>query len=51
MSQPPVAANDSAPETPVPDAVEGIVPYIPIVLPVLGAIMMFLLATIAVYMA
>lgn len=34
-----------------PDAVESIVPLIPIVLPLMGAVLMFLLAFIAVYMA
>ena len=38
-------------ETHVPDAVENVVPLMPIVLPVVGGIMMFLLAFIAVYMA
>ena len=33
------------------DPVEGIVPFIPVVLPVAGALLMFLLAFIAVYMA
>jgi len=33
------------------DVVEAIVPYMPIVLPVAGAVLMFLLAFIAVYMA
>lgn len=58
MSQPPVTAVPAAPasaaaphDAPLPDAVERIVPFIPVVIPVLGAIMMFLLATIAVYMA
>ena len=34
-----------------PDAIEAIVPMIPIVLPVVGGVLMFLLAFIAVYMA
>ena len=34
-----------------PDGVEAIVPLIPIVLPVMGGLLMFLLAFIAVYMA
>ena len=34
-----------------PDPVEEVVPYIPVVLPVVGGIMMFLLAMIAVTMA
>ena len=33
------------------DAVEAVVPVIPIVLPVVGAALMFLLAFIAIYMA
>ena len=38
-------------EHPPADAVEAIVPVIPVVLPVVGALMMFLLAFIAVNMA
>ena len=38
-------------EQPEPDAVEAITPYIPIVLPVVGGLLIFLLAFIAVYMA
>ena len=34
-----------------PDAVEAIVPMIPIVLPLVGAVLIFLLAFIAVFMA
>ena len=34
-----------------PDAVEAIVPLMPIVLPVAGAVLMFLLAFIAVFLA
>ena len=33
------------------DAVEAIVPYIPLVLPVAGGVLIFLLAFIAIYMA
>ncbi|MBE7942679.1 MULTISPECIES: hypothetical protein [Ramlibacter] len=33
------------------DAVEAVVPMIPIVLPVVGGVLMFLLAFIAIYMA
>ena len=33
------------------DVVESIVPYMPVVLPVAGAVLMFLLAFIAIYMA
>lgn len=38
-------------ETHAPDAVEAVVPLMPVVLPVVGGIMMLLLAFIAVYMA
>ena len=39
-------------EAPVPqDAVEGIVPLMPIVLPLAGGVLMLLLASIAVYLA
>ena len=38
-------------ETHAPDAVEAIVPLMPIVLPAVGAVLMFLLAFIAIYMA
>lgn len=45
----------SAPNTPAPahevDPVEAIVPLIPFVLPVVGGILIFLLAFIAVFMA
>jgi hypothetical protein len=34
-----------------PDAVEKIVPLMPIVLPIVGGVLMFLLAFIAVFMA
>lgn len=40
-----------APATPSDDPVEAIVPYMPVVLPVVGGIIMFLLAMIAVTMA
>lgn len=33
------------------DMVESIVPYMPVVLPVAGGVLMFLLAFIAIYMA
>ena len=43
--------DDVAPEAPVEkDPVEAIVPYIPVVLPVVGGVLMFLLAFIAVFM-
>ena len=47
-------SNDPAPHKDVPaehDPVEDVVPLIPIVLPVMGGVLMFLLAFIAVYMA
>jgi hypothetical protein len=46
MSQP---QSSHAPEA--HDAVEGVVPLIPLVLPVVGGVMIFLLAFIAVNMA
>ncbi|WPC67221.1 hypothetical protein [Rhodoferax ferrireducens] len=46
MSSP--ASHEQAPET---DAVEGVLPYMPIVLPLAGAVLIFLLAFIAVSMA
>ncbi len=45
------AAHDTATPAQEADAVESIVPMIPIVLPVVGGVLMFLLAFIAVYMA
>ncbi|MBU0748018.1 MAG: hypothetical protein KKB95_08695 [Gammaproteobacteria bacterium] len=39
------------PETHPVDAVENVVPLMPVVLPVVGGVMIFLLAFIAVYMA
>ena len=47
MSAPTPASN---PDHPV-DPVEAIVPLIPVVLPVVGGVLIFLLAFIAVYMA
>ncbi len=44
-------ANSSASPAHEPDAIEAIVPMIPIVLPVVGGVLMFLLAFIAIYMA
>jgi hypothetical protein len=45
----------SAPQAHTPDhevdVVESIVPYMPIVLPIAGGVLMFLLAFIAVFMA
>ena len=46
MSSP--TPHEQAPET---DAVEGIVSAMPLVLPLMGAVLMFLLAFIAVFMA
>ncbi|MBF6631688.1 MAG: hypothetical protein ITG01_11125 [Comamonas sp.] len=43
--------HDPALPVPPEDAVEAIVHLMPVVLPVVGAAMMFLLAFIAVYMA
>ena len=48
MSQPPTPAPH--PEAAI-DAVEAVVPYMPIVIPMVGALMIFLLAMIAVTMA
>jgi len=45
------ASPHHAPATPSDDPVESVVPYIPVVLPVVGGIMIFLLAMIAVTMA
>jgi hypothetical protein len=47
MSQPAHDHNTDAPQ----DVVESIVPLMPVVLPVAGAVLIFLLAFIAVYMA
>ena len=38
-------------ETHEPDVVEAVVPFMPLVLPLVGAVLMFLLAFIAVTMA
>ena len=46
--------SPATPHEPVvhePDAVEAIVPLIPVVLPLVGAVLIFLLAFIAVFMA
>ena len=45
------AAHSSPTAAEEQDAVEAIVPLMPIVLPVAGAVLMFLLAFIAIYMA
>lgn len=46
----PAKSNEAAQEH-VPEATEAIVPMIPIVLPIVGGVLMFLLAFIAVSMA
>ena len=46
----PAKPHDATPEH-TPDATEAIVPLIPIVLPIVGGVLMFLLAFIAVSMA
>jgi hypothetical protein len=46
-----MSAPTPQPEAHVPDATEAIVPLIPIVLPLVGGVLMFLLAFIAIYMA
>lgn len=45
------AAHASATPAQEQDVVEAIVPMIPIVLPLVGGVLMFLLAFIAIYMA
>lgn len=45
------SSTSHAPATPSDDPVEAVVPYMPVVLPVVGGIMIFLLAMIAVTMA
>ena len=49
MSQP--TDDHSNPARAPADAVEAIVPLIPVVLPMVGGVLIFLLAFIAVYMA
>ena len=44
-------SHDSAADHEPQDAVEAVVPYIPVIIPAAGAVMMFLLAFIAVNMA
>ena len=50
---PPCPSPSHPPNTtpPLDDAVEAVVPFIPVVIPVVGGIMIFLLAMIAVNMA
>ena len=47
----PHAAQSSSAPVHEPDAVEAVVPMIPLVLPLAGGVLIFLLAFIAVYMA
>ena len=50
----PAPAHDAGHDAPAAhekDPIEAIVPYIPIVIPVVGGILIFLLAFIAVFMA
>ncbi|MHB1200598.1 MAG: hypothetical protein ACYCZ6_13780 [Polaromonas sp.] len=55
MSSPAAPTSHAAAGSPAsahePDSVEAIVPLIPLVLPLVGAVLMFLLAFIAVFMA
>jgi hypothetical protein len=55
MSKPADHSTNAAHSSPSPaeeaDVVESIVPFMPIVLPVAGGVLMFLLAFIAIYMA
>ena len=44
-------SEDHTPSHEPQDAVEAVVPYIPVIIPAAGAVMMFLLAFIAVHMA
>ena len=44
-------APPNAADEPTVDSTEAIVPYIPVVLPLVGGVLMFLLAFIAVYLA
>ena len=45
------AAHTAQPQINPDDPAEAVIPYIPIVLPIVGAVLMFLLAFIAVHMA
>ena len=56
MSSPANHTSHAAPSSPTPayeeeDAIEAIVPMIPLVLPLVGGVLMFMLAFIAMYMA
>jgi hypothetical protein len=44
-------SQTSAEQVPPQDGVEAVVPVIPIVLPLMGGVLMFLLAFIAIYLA
>ena len=46
-----MSSPTSPPEAPEADAVEAVVPFMPLILPLVGAVLMFLLAFIAVSMA
>ena len=46
----PEAPHGATPPQP-PDAMDAIIHYVPIVLPIAGGVLMFLLAFIAIYMA
>ncbi|MCB2000224.1 MAG: hypothetical protein R3E92_03555 [Burkholderiaceae bacterium] len=46
-----MSASPTQHDTPSDDPVEKIVPYMPLVLPVAGGVLIFLLAFIAVFMA
>lgn len=50
MSSPESSQAHAEPQH-APDGVEAIVPMMPIVLPVMGGVLMFLLAFIAIYVA
>lgn len=43
--------HHNTPSEQTQDMVESIVPYMPVVLPIAGGVLMFLLAFIAIYMA
>lgn len=46
-----MSSHDTTPHTQSDDPVEAIVPAVPIVLPIVGGVLMFLLAFIAISMA
>ncbi len=47
----PTPSNNATPDNHPADPVEAIVPLIPMVLPIVGGVLIFLLAFIAVFMA